>query len=118
MQTEKVGRLRYGYDRLTPEEFKEGLDGLGMSAVEFARITGTGAPKRVDEWLSGEQEIPHDANVLLTIFEEVPGAIDVARELADEYGQSFFSDVNVPGNHPLAKSKRARKGNRAGKESR
>lgn len=115
---EKVGRLRYGYDRLTAEEFRNGLEGLGMSPVEFARISGTGAPKRVDEWISGDQEIPHDANVLLTIFEEVPGAIDVARELADEYGEAFFRDVKVPENHPLAQSKRARKGNRAGKESR
>lgn len=48
---------RYVYRRLTPEQFRAGLEAAGLKPLDFARCTGSD-PRRVERWLDGTQADP------------------------------------------------------------
>lgn len=75
---------RFEYDRMTASDLQQTLDDIGMTHLAFARIYGI-APRTIDRWLSGDNDIPPYVFVTLRILENVPGAIRVARDAAAEY---------------------------------
>lgn len=73
---------RFTYRRLEPETFEMALQTVGISAREFAKLSG--APHhRVGQWLRGENDIPPWVMVFMTML-TVPKALDIARAAANE----------------------------------
>jgi DNA-binding transcriptional regulator YiaG len=67
------------YEKLTGPEFAVLLSEIDVSPTWFAFIMATNYP-RVMDWISGAQDVPHTARVLLEIFKRHPEAIDTAEE--------------------------------------
>jgi DNA-binding transcriptional regulator YiaG len=73
----------YEYDRMEAHELKAALEQLNLSTVYFAKISGSN-PRKVDEWLAGQVDIPHHILVLLTVFATVPGALKAAHDITNQ----------------------------------
>jgi hypothetical protein len=73
---------RFDYRRLEPETFNQALETVGISAREFAKITGANH-RRVGEWLSGDNDIPPWVSPFMALM-TLPGALDMARKVAAE----------------------------------
>lgn len=73
---------RFTYRRLEPETFEQALETAGISAREFARLTGSNH-RRVGEWLSGGNDIPPWVMPFMAML-TIPGALDMARKVAAE----------------------------------
>ena len=65
------------YKKLTPGELSTRLDGLEITATNFAYIYGT-TEARVMQWLDGSMDVPHPARILLDIFAKNPEMFDIA----------------------------------------
>lgn len=68
------------YDKLTGPELAVLLAENDVSPTWFAFIMATNYA-RVMDWISGAQDVPHNARVLLEIFKRHPGAADTADEV-------------------------------------
>lgn len=71
----------YKFTRMTGAEFSEALNRLGLTAGQFRRLTGS-SPKKVDQWLAGQEDIPPWVPPTLASW-EVPGALMATREEAE-----------------------------------
>lgn len=74
---------RYKYNRMTPQDMSADLNGLGLSAGQFSRLSGA-RHERVLKWLDGKEEIPPHVPVLLALL-ELPGAMIKAQTVVDFY---------------------------------
>lgn len=72
----------YEYDRMEAHELKAAFEQLGLSTVFFAKVTGSN-PRKVDEWLAGQVDIPHHILVRLSLL-TLPGAVEMARAVTDQ----------------------------------
>lgn len=72
---------RYSYDRMTPEQFSAALNQLHLTMRQFCRLSGKSEAK-AERWLSGDEDIPHDVTVMLTMA-TVPDALERARAVTD-----------------------------------
>lgn len=77
-----TGRQRYR--RMSAEELSQALDRIGLSARQFARLSGA-QPKRVIYWLEDREDVAPYVPVLLALLEELPEAMQIARDTADDY---------------------------------
>ena len=75
----QVSNSKHGYKRLTGAELAVQLAGLNLSPAEFSRLMGT-SQKRIMQWIDGEEDIPHNARVLLTLL-SMPGALLLATQI-------------------------------------
>jgi transcriptional regulator with XRE-family HTH domain len=88
---QKAKRLlvrRYEYARISGADLAEALQEAGLTPEEFSRLTGTGSPQRIAKWLKDEEDIPHDAHLLISIFVEQPTSLQIAREMAEGYART------------------------------
>jgi DNA-binding transcriptional regulator YiaG len=67
------------YQKLTGPEFAILLAEIDVSPTWLAFIMATNY-QRVMDWISGAQDVPHTARVILEIFKRHPEAIDTAEE--------------------------------------
>jgi len=74
---------RYQYRPLTASEFSRGLQAAHLSMRQFCRISGSDE-RRVERWLTGEQENPPYWVASLLTAMTVPEARDKVKALADE----------------------------------
>ena len=75
---------RFEYERLDKESFLEWLKDLDMKVETFSRLTGAGLVQ-ISKWLStNPRDIPLWVGMVLTLFENVPGAIPEARKWAND----------------------------------
>lgn len=72
-------------NRMTPEQFSQALNQLGLTVREFCRIFGTGV-KTVERWLADEKDIPGWVPVSLALM-TMPGAPDLARSVAQHFSE-------------------------------
>jgi hypothetical protein len=84
---------RFEYVRLTGPEFARALDQIGMVPNAFARIFGF-EPKRIHNWIDGEDNIPYWVPIVLAIFTGNPSMIINARQ---EAAERIVSDKQLPG---------------------
>ena len=70
------------YAPCEPEFISRTIDELGISASQFARLTGA-RRDNVLAWLSGENDAPHWPLFVLQALVTIPGAYAKARKLAD-----------------------------------
>ncbi len=73
---------RFDYRRLSPEQFEQALETAGISAREFAKITGM-VHRRVGKWVAGEDDIPPWVASYMALL-TLPGALKMARAVAAE----------------------------------
>ena len=71
----------YKFRRMTGAEFSTALNQLGLSAGQFRRLTGA-SPKKVEQWLSGSEDIPPWVPTFLAMS-AVPEALLAARDEAE-----------------------------------
>ena len=73
---------RFERDRMSGKDFAAALAHLEMKPGAFARIFGAEI-KRVDEWISGKEPVPHWVPVVVDLL-QMPGALGRARQVAAE----------------------------------
>lgn len=75
---------RFEYERLDKESFLNWLDDLDMKVETFSRLTGAGM-NQISKWTAkNPRDIPLWVGMVLTMFENVPGAIPEARKWAND----------------------------------
>lgn len=73
---------RFEYRRMTAEQFEQALGTVGISAREFAKISGA-THRKVGEWLAGKEDIPPWVTSYMAML-VLPGALRMARAVADQ----------------------------------
>ena len=71
---------RFEYKRISADQFRNALDGLGLMRRSFVRIFGVN-DSTAKRWARGDQEIPIWVPVALELL-KVPGALGTARMTA------------------------------------
>lgn len=74
---------RARYARMTPEDLSADLKRLGITANDFARISGA-QYERVVKWLEGREDAPPWVPVVTALL-ALPGGLEKARETAAFY---------------------------------
>lgn len=72
---------RYRYERITGKMLSDALNGLGITAGQFARLTGADH-RRVQRWMDDEQDIPHHVALICALL-AIPSAMEKGRKFAD-----------------------------------
>lgn len=67
--------------KMTAAQFRRALDQLHLTEGRFGRLYGT-TPKRVRSWVTGVEDIPHAALLMLSLL-TLPGAVDMAERVTD-----------------------------------
>lgn len=78
----RQGITKFNHRRLSPAEVSAGLDEFGLSARDYAWLTGVGF-NTVQKWLDGVDEPPHQVAANFAMWRE-PGALDAARAEAEK----------------------------------
>ncbi|MCZ8104022.1 MAG: hypothetical protein O9972_39775 [Burkholderiales bacterium] len=73
--------MRFEYDRLSPEQFRQALDEAGIAHGAFTRIFGLNL-RTVERWLSGENDIPVWVTIALAMMAADPASRAVAKDAA------------------------------------
>jgi hypothetical protein len=68
--------VRFGYDRMSPQQLSEAIDDLGLTVREFSRLAGV-QEGRMIQWLHGEGQ-PSHATCLLAYLMTWPGVLEEA----------------------------------------
>ncbi len=74
---------RFEYKRMTPDELREGLQTIGMPHGAFCRVFGL-EPQRLNDFLSGDRDIPMWVPISIAMMARAPGALPEARQEAAE----------------------------------
>lgn len=75
---------RFEIRRMTGLQFGKFLNDVDMSVRTFARLFGIGEPKLIDQWISGEAQIPYWVFPVTRMLQNCPTAIIEARQAAAE----------------------------------
>lgn len=67
---------------MTPDEFLDRLQRVGMSQSSFSRFTGLGQP-HISRYASGQRNIPPIVEALIMLLDEIPAAAKYARKVAN-----------------------------------
>lgn len=75
------------YDRITGPEIAVKLAELNITPTFFAEIAGISL-QRLREFIDGMNPAPHYIRVLLALFEALPGALDIAEDITQQFSRS------------------------------
>lgn len=74
--------VRYKYRTMTADEFGQALKDANLTARQFARLSGANY-RRIVRQLEENEAIPHFYRLLLELL-RLPGAVEIAKQIADE----------------------------------
>lgn len=75
---------RFEYRKMTAQEFRDGLNEIGMGYLAFSRIFGQDE-RRVRKWMGGDEDIPNWLPPVLGLLRANAGNISTARAVAADY---------------------------------
>ncbi|MBX9911185.1 MAG: hypothetical protein K2Z25_21085 [Beijerinckiaceae bacterium] len=88
-------RARNTTPPMTPQEFRDALDGTGWTLESFCRFTGI-RPDRALEWMRGETDIPPQTRTLMIALQsaEARGLVYAAHHAAKQQEDAYVSHGN------------------------
>lgn len=65
---------------MTKDEYREAIEGLGVTSAEFGRLIGVDA-RSERRWALGERRLPGPVILLIRLFQARPELLAVARKV-------------------------------------